>query len=81
MDATTDYVQLLTGNKITRWATAGASKRGATTWFTGAVDDRIIGIAPIVFDVLSFKAGVQHMYETLGNWTFAFTDYRDMSAF
>ena len=59
--------------------TAGASKRGATTWFTGAVDKRIIGIVPIVFDVLSFKDGVQHMWRTLGNWTFAFTDYRDMN--
>ncbi len=72
MDATTDYINLLTGANLKRWVTAGASKRGATTWFTGAVDKRIIGIIPIVFDVLNFKAGVQHMYETLGNWTFAF---------
>jgi PhoPQ-activated pathogenicity-related protein len=34
---------------------------------------------PIVFDVLNFKEGVQHMWRTLGNWTFAFTDYRDMN--
>ena len=74
MDATTEFIQLIRGNTLTRWITAGASKRGATTWFTGAVDKRIIGIAPIVFDVLSFKAGVSHMWQTLGNWTFAFTD-------
>jgi PhoPQ-activated pathogenicity-related protein len=80
MDATTEFVNLMSGKNLTRWFTAGASKRGATTWFTGAVaDPRIVGIIPIVFDVLSFKAGVQHMYETLGGWTFAFTDYRDMS--
>jgi len=77
MDATTEFLQNKTGNVITRWVTAGASKRGATTWLTGAVDKRIIGIVPIVFDVLNFKAGVQHMWQTLGNWTFAFTDYRD----
>ena len=71
MDATTEFMRLIRGNEITRWVTAGASKRGATTWFTGAVDKRIIGIAPIVFDVLSFKAGVSHMWQTLGNWTFA----------
>ena len=81
MDAVTDFVHAQSGNNLTRWFTAGASKRGATTWFTGAAaDKRIVGIIPIVFDVLSFKAGVQHMYETLGGWTFAFTDYRDMSA-
>ena len=73
------FVTNLTGSTLTRWVTAGASKRGATTWFTGAVDKRIIGIVPIVFDVLSFKDGVQHMWRTLGNWTFAFTDYRDMN--
>jgi len=80
MDATSDYINLISGNNLTRWITAGASKRGATTWLTGAVDKRIIGIVPIVFDVLNFKTGVQHMWETLGNWTFAFTDYRDMSS-
>jgi PhoPQ-activated pathogenicity-related protein len=76
MDCVTEFVQQKTGSKLERWVTAGASKRGATTWLTGPVDTRIIGIAPIVFDVLSFRAGVQHMWETLGNWTFAFTDYR-----
>ena len=63
MDAVTDFVQVQSGKNLTRWFTAGASKRGATTWFTGAAaDPRIVGIIPIVFDVLSFKAGVQHMY-------------------
>jgi PhoPQ-activated pathogenicity-related protein len=80
MDATTEFVAQKFGRTLKRWVTAGASKRGATTWFTGAAaDPRIIGIIPVVFDVLSFRAGVQHMWQTLGNWTFAFTDYRDMN--
>ena len=79
MDATTAFIANKTGASLARWITAGASKRGATCWLTGPVDDRIIGIAPIVFDVLSFRQGVQHMWQTLGNWTFAFTDYRDMN--
>ena len=77
MDATTAFMRNRTGAALARWVTAGASKRGATTWLTGPVDDRIIGIVPIVFDVLNFREGVQHMWQTLGNWTFAFTDYRD----
>jgi PhoPQ-activated pathogenicity-related protein len=78
MDATTAFIQSRGGATLNRWITAGASKRGATTWLTGAVaDPRIIGIVPIVFDVLNFKEGVRHMWQTLGNWTFAFTDYRD----
>ena len=79
LDATSAFLaRRFGGPPVTRWITAGASKRGATTWLTGAVGDpRIIGIVPIVFDVLNFKQGVQHMWQTLGNWTFAFTDYRD----
>ena len=117
MDATEAFVQQRLGLALRRWVTAGASKRGATCWLTGAVGDpRIIGIVPIVFDVLNFRQGVQHMWRTvsagararacvrarthvaplthvpsssshaflpspslffqLGNWTFAFTDYR-----
>lgn len=78
MDATEQFIAAKTGGALKRWITAGASKRGATCWLTGAVGDpRIVGIVPIVFDVLNFREGVQHMYRTLGNWTFAFTDYRD----
>lgn len=69
MDAATEFVATKRGGPaLARWVTAGASKRGATTWFTGAAaDPRIIGIVPIVFDVLSFRAGVEHMWQTLGN--------------
>ena len=78
MDATTAFIANKTGSMLKCWVTAGASKRGATMWLTGAVGDpRIIGIVPIVFDALSFKETVQHMWRTLGNWTFAFTDYRN----
>ena len=81
IDAASAFVaQKRGGPALTRWVTAGASKRGEATWFSGAAaDPRIIGIVPVVFDVLSFRAGVEHMWQTLGNWTFAFTDYRDMN--
>ena len=60
MDATSEFIANRTGKALTRWVTAGASKRGATTWMTGATGDpRIIGIVPIVFDVLNFREGVQ----------------------
>ena len=45
---------------------------GWDTWLTGAVDDRIIAIAPIVMDMLNFTQNVKHMYRSYGGWTFAF---------
>jgi PhoPQ-activated pathogenicity-related protein len=65
--------------KIQKWMAMGASKRGWTTWLVGAAaHERMMGIAPVVMDLLNFSAGVQHMWQTLGNWTFAFTDYLAM---
>lgn len=59
---------------------AGASKRGATTWFLGAYmgqyePERIIGMAPMVFDVLNFTHSINNMYQSLGAFTFALSDY------
>lgn len=77
MDATTEFITTLLPNyNIKRWMAMGASKRGWTTWLTGAAaTDRLMGIAPVVMDLLNFTPGVQHMWQTLGNWTFAFADY------
>lgn len=60
---------------IQQFLVAGASKRGWTTWLTGAVDKRVIGIAPIVMDLLNFGKSIPHMVEAYGGWTFAFKDY------
>lgn len=82
MDAITEFVSKLQIANIKKFVVAGASKRGATTWLTGAYDGslpvsqrRVLGIAPIVFDMLRLERSVPHMYEAYGGWTFAFNDY------
>ena len=48
MDTVTDYVQKKFSNTVSTFIIVGASKRGWTTWTTGAVDKRVIAIVPIV---------------------------------
>eukprot|EP00461_Guttulinopsis_vulgaris_P000501 UN00501 len=60
----------------------GASKRGATTWLLGtymgaAEPHKIVGMAPLVFDVLNFTMTIQSMYQSLGAFSFALQDYID----
>jgi len=59
----------------TQFLVAGASKRGLTTWLVGAVDPRVMGIVPVVFDELNFVNNVKHHYRSYGGWSFAFKDY------
>ena len=53
----------------------GASKRGWTTWTTGAVDPRVVGILPVVMDELNFIENIKHHYRSYGGWSFALEDY------
>jgi PhoPQ-activated pathogenicity-related protein len=52
MDCTTEFMRKLTRIGPAKYIVAGASKRGWTTWTTGAVDKRVIGIIPIVMGAL-----------------------------
>lgn len=55
MDATQAAAKKEWNLDVDKFTITGASKRGWTTWLTGAVDDRAVAIAPMVIDMLNMS--------------------------
>jgi PhoPQ-activated pathogenicity-related protein len=73
------YTQREHGEKIERFVVGGASKRGWTTWLTGAVDQRVVGIAPMVIDMLNMKAQTQWAQKVYGRQSEQISDYTELN--
>ncbi|KAJ8037165.1 Autocrine proliferation repressor protein A [Holothuria leucospilota] len=70
-----DTVTSFANSKINRFYMTGASKRGWITWTTAAVDRRVVGIVPIVMDMLNLPSSMMHHYRSLGGWSFGLEPY------
>lgn len=75
MDAVVDYTGKELGLNLGKYVVAGGSKRGWTTWTTAAMDDRVVGMAPIVIDLLNLVPSFQHHWRSYGFWAPAVKDY------
>ncbi|MCA9074521.1 MAG: PhoPQ-activated pathogenicity-related family protein [Planctomycetaceae bacterium] len=77
MDTITAYMASDEGGNQTvdRFTVAGGSKRGWTTWLTGAVDDRVVAIIPIVIDVVNAYDSMNHHFAAYGFWAPAVGNY------
>ncbi len=78
MDAVQQFAQKEHGQKIEKFVVAGASKRGWTTWLTGAVDERVAGIAPMVIDMLNMKAQTDWALKVYGKQSEQIRDYTEI---
>ncbi|XP_071814494.1 autocrine proliferation repressor protein A-like isoform X3 [Apostichopus japonicus] len=71
MDTVSNFVD----SRIQRFLLCGASKRGWAAWLTAAVDDRVIGLMPLVLDSLNMQANFAHHYRSMNGWSWALKDY------
>jgi PhoPQ-activated pathogenicity-related protein len=79
MDAIEHYLLDKFKIKSEGFLLCGASKRGWTTWLAGAVDKRVVGIMPMVMDLLNMQVGLQNHFRALGGWSFPFEPYYNLN--
>ncbi|PIK44412.1 putative autocrine proliferation repressor protein A-like, partial [Apostichopus japonicus] len=70
-----DTVTNFTDQSVTRFYVSGAAERGWVTWLTAAVDDRIVGIAPLVYGNLNFVKNLKHQQRSLGGYSWGISPY------
>lgn len=78
MDALDSYFASQGKFKPEGYVIAGASKRGWTSWLSAAVDSRVIGIIPLVYDNLNLKAQLDNHLAAWGEYSPMIHDYTDL---
>ncbi len=76
MDTMTQFTEEEFGTPVTHYTIAGGSKRGWTTWLTGAMDqERVSAIVPVVWDGINVQEVFHQQWRDYGGWSFAIEDY------
>jgi PhoPQ-activated pathogenicity-related protein len=75
MDAVQSIVRERWGASLDSFTVSGASKRGWTAWLIAATDKRVMAVAPMVIDVLSMRAQMDHQRATWGEFSDEIRDY------
>lgn len=66
MDAAQAFAAEQWNASLERFTVIGGSKRGWTTWLTGAVEPRAVALVPIVIDALNFAAHMPYQSTVWG---------------
>jgi PhoPQ-activated pathogenicity-related protein len=75
MDCIQEFAQKEWNITVRFFVVSGGSKRGWTTWLTGAVDPRVKAIAPLVIDTLNMQAQMAHQLKSYGRYSEMIDDY------
>ncbi|HQF11023.1 MAG TPA: PhoPQ-activated protein PqaA family protein [Paludibacteraceae bacterium] len=75
MDAVQQFSSQILKHNISGFLVSGASKRGWTTWLTGAYDSRVVAIAPMVINMLNMPKSIPYHVESWGNYSEQIQDY------
>lgn len=75
MDAIQEFSKEKLQKEISRFTVAGASKRGWTTWLTGASDKRVEAIGPMVIDVLNMPVSLDYHLTAWSEYSEQINDY------
>ena len=75
MDAVQQFAKSAWNLNVSGFVVTGASKRGWTTWFTGAVDNRVKGIAPMVYNNLNLPEQMRLQVQSFGTYSEQISDY------
>lgn len=79
MDAIQELAREELGMEVADFLVAGASKRGWTTWLTGASEDaRVKALAPIVIDIVNMPASLSYQLEAYDQYSEEIQDYTDL---
>ncbi len=75
MDAVQEFSKETLQHDISRFVLSGASKRGWTTWLTGANDPRVEAIGPMVIDVLNMPVSLDYQIKVWEDYSIQIQDY------
>ena len=81
MNALQEWSEKNSETKIERFVVSGASKRGWTTDLVAAVDKRVVGIVPIVYDNLNLNEQIPHQKKIWGKTSEMTAAYNDIGLF
>ena len=75
MDAVQQFSADVLNHQVNRFVVSGASKRGWTTWLTGASDPRVAAIAPMVIDILNMPVNLDYQVQMWKDYSVQIQDY------